>query len=109
MNLHEEILKTLAKPIINGSIETVSEEEIKRLSLPEVQLNELEQEFLKGLATGRTDDEMAQAVKLYTNDRLTYNAVKNLLLNKFEANSMPHLIFKACKMGYLKELLTERI
>lgn len=101
MDTKDEILKFLAKPINEEVQENISEEERMRWSLPKIKLSEIELEFIKGIATGRSRKELDVAIKLSTNERFTFNSMKNNLLIKFEAFTLPHIVFKAIIMGFL--------
>lgn len=103
MDIKSEIINKLAEPVIDATKEQISEKERKRYSLPKIKLSEIELEFIKGLAEGRTKKELDVAVQLYTKGKFTYNSMKNHLLDKFEAFTPTHIVFKALEMGFLQE------
>ena len=102
MELKDEIIGKLAEPLIEEVKKAISEEERKRKSLPKIQLNTLEIEFLIGVANGRSTKELNTAIQLCTHGEQTYNTIYNKLLRKLEADTLAHTLYKAMKLGYIK-------
>lgn len=61
-------------------------------------LTKREEEVLRQVALGNTDHVIGGAMYISHHTVKTYR--KNLLV-KFDANNSSHLIYKACKMGFL--------
>lgn len=74
--------------------------EIKRKSLPKVELNEVEYEFLKGLVEGRNQFEIMAGLKFLGINK-SYYQIMGALLKKFDALTLSNAIYKAMKMGII--------
>lgn len=90
------MLDIVSESIINE----IRHEEGKRNSLPNVKLSEMELDVLSGLSEGRSVKEITAGLKLY-NKYYTFYSVTNIILNKLEAFTLPHVISKAIKMGLI--------
>ncbi len=108
MEIKDELIEKLAEPVIEETKEQISEKERKRYSLPKIKLSEIELEFIRGLAEGRDKRELDTAIRLYTKEKFTYNSMKNHLLDKFEAFTPTHIVFKALEMGFLQDATRSR-
>lgn len=94
MVLNPKIIKKIA----HNNITTL---ERKRKSLPKVELNEVEYEFLIGLINGRSKMEIAAGLS-FLGEKRSYNQILAIILKKFDAINLPNAIYKACKMGIIK-------
>ena len=81
-------------------IKNIKQKEGKRFSLPKVQLSEIEIEVLKGLAQGRSIKEITVGLKLF-NKNYSFFSVAKIILEKLEAFTLPHAIYKAIKMDII--------
>ncbi len=78
-------------------IKNIRQTEGKRYSLPNVKLSDIEIEVLKGLAQGRSIKEITFGLKLF-NKHYTFYSVSKIILEKLEAFTLPHAIYKALQM-----------
>ena len=70
-------------------------------SLPNVILDNLEVKFLKGLADGKSLEEINSIIKNFSETE-TFNTVSMRLLEKLEAFTLPHAILKVIKMKLIE-------
>lgn len=96
LNLTEQ----MSKDYIDNAMKKIQDNENKRHSLPNVQLTEVELEILKGIAQGRNSNELNKAIQ-HNKINTCYNSVIHVLLKKFEAYTIAHVIYKAMKMKIL--------
>jgi DNA-binding NarL/FixJ family response regulator len=65
---------------------------------PGIKLSATERKMLKYLSEGDTSGEISEKMNLATNSVMSY---RKLLLQKFEAKNVSHMIKMAYEMGYL--------
>lgn len=78
----------------------VSIPEMKRRYLPNVELDDIELEFLKALVEGRNQREIKAALN-FLGEKRSYYQILATILKKFHALNLPHAIYKACKLGVI--------
>lgn len=94
-----ELIKKLEQSYIQRALNHVSFMEGCRYSHPNVELNDIEYQFLVGVAQGRTKREFDLALSIYG---LTYSEMVRRIKVKFEAQNITHSVYKAMQMGILK-------
>lgn len=91
--------ETIAKSFIDEANQKINEIERKRYSLPDINLTDTEIEVLKAIVQGRNRNEMDAA--LHANNLSSYNSYVYKLMDKFEAFTLAHVVYKAMKMGII--------
>lgn len=105
MEVNKKDLKGLSQKSITKIINQISEEERKRLSLPEPELSDIEMDILKEIAKGYSRRHLERVVKLYAkihNTLVSYQSITAKLIRKFEATTLAHVVYKAMKIGLIE-------
>ncbi len=96
-----KLTKTITEETIKKAKTEIDEIERKRYSLPKVELKEIEVDTLIALAQGRKIKDIDLAIQRI-DKCLTYYSIVHILMRKFEAFTMSHVMYKAIVMGIVK-------
>lgn len=105
MTLDAKRLRKAQKATLESIMRDIDEKERKRRSLPKPELSEIEYGMLISISEGRSKDEIDGTIKFYAsthNYRDSYNSLTRRLINKFEANTLAQVIYKAMKVGIIE-------
>lgn len=101
--MQQEIyFKERADEQLKRAMHRISEMERKRMSLPDVKLTNVEREVLVGIVNGRSKEELDKLLNLSAKTNGSYRSIIARLLIKFEAFSVPHIVYKAMKMDIIQ-------
>jgi len=85
-------------------VKELDKEYKKRFTYPTPELSELELLILSAVAHGWTKYDLEPAIKTYAaehNHKDSYNSISARLMNKFQAYTLAHAVYKAIKAGIL--------